>query len=422
MKLLEALSPIALPTAPPDISNRFSSDARAAALGQALFFDMSFAGPLLDADNDGEMGTLGKAGATGRVACSGCHVPDSGFLDTRSPGEQISLGSGWGARKAPSLLDVAQDKLLMWDGRRDAMYNQVFGPIESPLEMNTSRLFVAEQLARNYRTQYEAIFGPMPAFDDPQTFPQLSAAGSGCTPKYPGSPVAPCDGSFHGMPGDGAEYDHLDETSQQAVTLAVVNMGKAIGAYERRLTCGASRFDQWMHGSAAALDASERRGAALFVGKSGCVTCHSGPFFSDQKFHNVGLGPKPVGVVFADLSDRGAAVGIATAISDPLNTHGAYSDGDDGRLPTTVSPQLQGSFKTPMLRCVSLRPSFMHTAQIRTLAQTVDFFNQGGDGPGLYGTNELHPLGLSASEQEDLVAFLEALSGPGPDPGLQGSP
>jgi cytochrome c peroxidase len=75
-----------------------------------------------------------------------------------------------------------------------------------------------------------------------------------------------------------------------------------------------------------------------------------------------------------------------------------------------------------MLRCVSLRPSFMHTAQIRTLAQTVAFFNRGGDGPGIYGKNELRPLGLSAQEQQDLVNFLQALTGPGPDASLQRAP
>jgi cytochrome c peroxidase len=420
--LLEALSPAVLPPPPPDVSNRFADDARAAALGQELFFDPSLSGPLLDLDNDGKTGTLGKAGDTGRVACAGCHVPGSGFLDSRSPGKQISLAAGWGLRKAPSLLDLGHEKLVMWDGRHDTLYNQVFGPIESPLEMNSSRLFIAEQLAHNYRAAYEAVFGAMPAFDDPQIFPPLSPKLTGCQPKYPGSPKSPCDGTFHGMPGDGAEFDSLSGANQRAVTLAVVNMGKAIAAYERKLTCGPSRFDQWMHGEQGALDASEQRGAELFVGKAACVGCHSGPYLSDQKFHNVGLEPKPVGVVFADLSDTGASGGIAAAIADPLDIRGAYSDGDDGRLPKTVTPELNGAFKTPMLRCVGLRPSFMHTAQIRTLAQTVAFFDRGGDGPGIYGKNELRPLGLSAEEQQDLVNFLGALTGPGPNPSLEHAP
>jgi cytochrome c peroxidase len=419
--VLETLSPRVLPSAPRDVSNQFADDPRAAALGQRLFFDPLFSGRLLDKDNDGSSSALGKAGETGRVACAGCHLPNDGFLDARSFGKQISLAAGWGLRKAPSLLDVGQDKLVTWDGRRDALYNQVFGPIESPVEMNSSRLYVAIELAKRYRPDYEAIFGPMPAFDDGQAFPQLAATATGCQPKY-GMPQATCDGTAHGSPGDNAEFDSLSPADQVSVNRAVVNMGKAIAAYERLLTCGPSAFDRWMQGEKAALTDSQQRGAELFVGKGGCVKCHSGPFMSDQKFHNVGLGPKPVGVVFADLGDKGAYAGIGTALQDPLNVHGEYSDGDDGRLDLQLTADLQAAFKTPMLRCVAKRPSFMHTAQIRTLAQVVSFFNKGGDGPGNYGTNELKPLGLSATEQQDLVDFLQSLDGDGPAESLRNPP
>ena len=378
MAQLATLAPASLPAPPADVTNRFADNAAAAKLGQKLFFDPSFAGRLIDSDNDGSPATLGKAGDTGRVACAGCHLADSGFLDSRSFGHQISLAAGWGLRKAPSLLDVGQDKIVTWDGRRDALFNQVFSPIESPVEMNSSRLYVAQQLARTYRADYEPIFGAMPPFDDATKFPQLAANVTGCQPKN-GQPQATCDGTSHGTPGDKGEFDALAAADQDAVTLAVVNMGKAIAAYERKLTCGTSRFDAFVHGDDAALSSSEKRGAVLFAGKGACISCHSGPYFSDQKFHDVGLGPKPVGVVFADLSDHGALTGIATAIADPLNTRGKFSDGDDGRLPTAVTPAMDAAFKTPMLRCVDRRPSFMHTAQIRSLAQVVDFFNRGGD-------------------------------------------
>ncbi len=418
---LATLSPATLPTPPADVSNKFAEQSAAAHLGQELFFDTSFAGPLVDPDNDGSPSTLGKVGQTGRVACAGCHLPASGYVDTRSLGKAISLGAGWGVRKAPSLLDVAQDPLLTWDGRRDAFYNQVFAPLESPVEINSSRLYVAETLARSFRAEYEAIFGPMPAFDDPTQFPPLSAQLTGCQPKN-GVPEPTCTGTFHGMPGDGAEFDGLSAQSQEDVNRAVVNFGKALGAYERLLACGPSRFDQWMHGDDGALSDSEQRGAALFVGKANCVSCHSGPYLSDQKFHNVGVAPEKVGFSPPDTGDKGAIAGIAAAIADPLNTRGIYSDGDDGRLPKAVSPDMAGSFETPKLRCVSQRPSFMHTAQLHTLIQVVQFFNQAGDGPGLLGTNELTPLGLSTDEEQDLVAFLAALDGPGPDASLLKSP
>ena len=418
---LAALSPAQLPAPPPDVSNRFADNPEAALFGQKLFFETAFSGKLLEGDDDGSPGTLGTQGSTGKVACAGCHVPSAGFLDDRSPGEQISLAAGWGRRRAPSLLDVGQAKLLMWDGRHDALYNQPFGPLESPVEMNSSRLFAAEQLYALYRTDYEAIFGPMPPLDDTTRFPALSADLTGCQPST-ADPTPTCNGTEHGMPGDGAEFDGMAAADQTAVTQVVVNMGKALGAYERLLACGSSRFDRWMSGDATAMSASAQRGAQLFVGRGDCVRCHSGPYLSDQSFHDVGLQPATVAVVFIDADDPGAISGLALDLSDPLNVAGTFSDGDDGRLPASVVPADNGAFRTPILRCSSERPSFMHTGQLATLEQVVTFFAQGGAPFGFLGTNELTPLGLSAQDEADLVAFLGALEGPGASANLLTAP
>lgn len=418
---LRTLSPDTLPSPGPDLSNRFADDPSAAAFGQRLFFDARFSGRLLDGDNDGSADALGKVGDTGKVACAGCHVPSAGFVDNRSLGGQISLAAGWGRRKAPSLLDIGQASLLTWDGRRDALYNQPFAPIESPVEMNSSRLFAAEQIYANHRSEYEAIFGPMPPLDDAQRFPQLTAAQTGCHPSTVDTEPT-CTGVEDGIPGDAAEFDGLSAADQDLVTGVVVNAGKALGAYERLLSCGAGRFDQWMHGQTDALSASEQRGAQIFVGRGQCVTCHSGPYLSDHEFHNVGLQPGTVAVVFIDSNDNGASDGLAAAIADPLNVRGHFSDGDDGRLPTTVGAKLLGAFQTPMLRCGAKRPSFMHTGQLATLSAVVSFFARGGDSFGFPGKSEIAPLDLTAQAQADLVAFLGTLEGPGPATNLLTSP
>jgi cytochrome c peroxidase len=301
----------------------------------------------------------------------------------------------------------------MWDGRHDALYNQVFGPLESVVEMNSSRLFMAEQLYRLYKGDYQAIFGAMPSLDDANQFPQLAAALTGCQPKNASDPQPMCDGPFHGRPGDGAEFDGLPSALQDAVTTVVVNAGKAIGAFERQLTCGATPFDAWVRGDASAISAAAQRGAGLFVGKANCVRCHAGPYLSDQQFHNTGLVAETVQQAFIDADDRGAASGIVAALADPLSSLGPFSDGNDGRLPSMVTAAMEGAFRTPTLRCVSLRPTFMHTGQLQTLDRVVAFFNQGG---GHYlGANELRALGLTTNEEQDLVAFLNALQGPGSD-------
>jgi cytochrome c peroxidase len=410
-----------LPAPPPDATNRFADDPAAAAFGQKLFYDASFSGPLLDTDNDGSAATLGTAGETGRVACAGCHIPESGFSDTRSFQLQISLGTGWGRRRAPSLLDVGQAKLVMWDGKRDTLYDQIFGPLESVVEMNSSRLYAAEQIYRKYRPDYEALFGPMPPLDDATQFPALSATLTGCQPMYPTAPLPTCDGTSHGMPGDHAEFDGLSTMNQQAVTRVVVNAGKAIGAFERLLTCGTTPFDLWMHGGPP-LSPAAQRGAAVFVGDGACVSCHSGPFMSDQQFHNVGLEPEIVQQNFTDFNDQGAATGVAYALANPINSRSAFSDGDDGRLPPGVAPSMNGAFRTPTMRCVALRPTFMHTGQIQTLTQVVAFFNAGGAVSGYEGASEIHALGLTEEQQGELVAFLQALTGPGAPAGLRKAP
>jgi cytochrome c peroxidase len=404
---------------PADLSNRYADDPAARAFGQRLFFDARLSGPLLEGDNDGSPGTLGHRGEPGRVSCAGCHLPAGGFVDTRSRGGQISLAAQWTARRTPTLLESAFAPLFNWDGRRDSMWRQALGVMESEREFNSGRLFVARQIHRLHQPEYEAIFGPLPPLDDAARFPALADTEVGCVERQIAMGTAY---DCRGKPGDGADYDRMGAAEQELVTRVAVNAAKALAAYVRLLRCGAGRFDAWLDGDQLALTRSEQRGAALFVGKGRCVSCHLGPNLTDQKFHNVGLTPQPVAVAFVDRDDRGAGEGVAAALADPLNVRGKFSDGDDGRLPP-VTPALEGAFRTPGLRCLGGHPSFMHTAHLPTLEQVVRFFDRGGDPPGGYpGTNELVPLGLDARERADLAAFLAALEGPGPAPALLAAP
>lgn len=397
---------------PPDATNTFADSPAAAAFGQRLFFDPRFSGRLLDGDNDGSPATLGEKGETGKVSCAGCHVPEDGFSDTRSPGQQISLAAGWILRRTPSLLDSGHRRLLHWDGRRDTSYNQALGVVEATLEYNSSRYFFAQQLFALHRAEYEALFGPMPPLDDPSVFPPLAAEETGCS-ALDGEPS-----DCQGRPGDMGYFDSLSPEDKDAVTRVAVNAGKAIGAYVRRLSCGPGRLDAWLAGDETALTPAEKRGALTFVGKGKCVSCHSGPLLTDHAFHNVGLLAGTVAVVFIDKDDPGARKGLLAALADPLSSKGPYSDGDDGRLPEVVTDEMLGAFATPGLRCVAGRPAFMHTGQMKDLAEVVDFFDRGGHPAGFLGESELGELGLGDAEKADLVAFLRTLDGPGPAPDL----
>jgi cytochrome c peroxidase len=407
-------------TPPDDPSNRVASDAAAQRFGQRLFYDGALSGPLIEGDNDGTGGTLGRSGDVGRVSCASCHIPETAFVDTRSPHQQISLAAQWTRRRTPTLLDTARLSLYDWDGRRDSIWGQALGVMENDREFNSARLFVAEQIFALYRADYEAIFGPMPPLDDSKRFPALSADQAGCREVLSRTgPTYPC----RGKPGDGADYDGMAPDDQRAVTRVMVDAAKAIAAYVARLHCGPGRFDAWLDGDDAALSESEQRGAALFAGRGKCTTCHSGPNLTDGTFHNVGLSPATVAVAFVDSGDKGAADGIAAALADPLNTAGNFSDGNRKVLPAEVAPELLGAFRTPTLRCLSKQPSFMHTGQLRSLEEAVAFHDRGGDRPGGYpGKSELTPLGLSEDDKADLVTFLESLEGPGPAEELRRPP
>jgi len=395
---------------PPDPSNAFADVPAARAFGQRLFFDPALSGRLLSKDNDGSVPTLGQRGEAGRVSCASCHVPATGFFDTRSHHRQISLAAQWTRRRTPTLFEVAFQPLLNWDGRHDTIWAQAIAVMESAVEYNSGRLFVAQQIFRLHRAGYEAVFGALPPLDDASRFPQLAALEVGCEE----GEGAPC----RGKPGS-ADYDGMSAEAQTDATRVTVNAAKAIAAYVRLLRCGPAAFDAWLDGDADALSASAQRGAVLFVGRADCARCHSGPRLSDGAFHNVGLRPAAVAVAFTDLGDRGAAEGLPLALADPLASAGPFSDGDRKTLPPAVTAAHEGAFRTPTLRCAAQAPSFMHTGQLRTLEQVVAFFDQGGHpAPGYPGVSEIAALGLDEQERIDLVAFLRALTGPGPSPEL----
>jgi cytochrome c peroxidase len=127
---------------PPDPSNRFADDPRAAALGHALFFDT-------------------RLSANGSVSCASCHQPRKGFQDGRPRGQ----GLGTTPRRTMALVGAAWQTWLFWDGRKDSLWSQALGPIANPREQGLDRRAVARVVAEHYRGRYEAVFGPVRGVD-----------------------------------------------------------------------------------------------------------------------------------------------------------------------------------------------------------------------------------------------------------------
>jgi cytochrome c peroxidase len=393
---LDTLRELALTPLPSDPSNKFADDSRAAVIGKQFFFDTRFSGSLGPLNDGVSNGSLGYAGETGKVACYLCHDPAQGGTDHRSQPAMTSFAAAYTGRNAPSVLnaaysDVSRGGWQFWDGRKDSLWSQALGPVESPIEHNGSRLLFAHVIFDFYRGPYEALFGPMPDLTDTVRFPPT------------------------GKPGD-PSFDGMTMADQDAINRIFSNFGKAIAAYERRLVSTSfepSGFDQAIAEPERAHDvmtASAIRGAKLFVGKAACNECHRGPTLTDFKFHNIGCPQEGQNV---PARDAGRFDGVELVKTDVFNRAGTYSDAvDSSHLMTLQQAEVEvGAFKTPTLRNISRTAPYMHNGVYGDLWDVVDHYNFGGATGSFAGTKEvtIAPLLLNDREMGDLVEFLRSL-------------
>lgn len=171
----------------------------------------------------------------------------------------------------------------------------------------------------------------------------------------------------------------------------------ALAAYVRSLTRLNSRFDRFMRGEAVALSPAEQHGFNLFTGKAKCATCHFIPLFN--------------GSVPPFYMETEAEILGVPAHPDTTN---ATLDPDEGKFRLRQAVTERFAFKTPTLRNIALTAPYMHNGVYATLEQVVDFYNRGGGrGIGVKSNRQTlpeTPLGLSAEERGNLVAFLQALT------------
>jgi cytochrome c peroxidase len=257
----------------------------------------------------------------GGRSCASCHRSELAFTDGRRRAQAVS-----GAplrRNTPSLWNLAWSKHYFWDGRAPSLEAQVRMPIEAPDEMGGDWPTILARLVRD----------------------------------------AELAGRFRAAFGDRAPI------SQDLVA-------KALAAYVRSLVSPATRFDAWIEGDSGALSEAEVRGFRLFTGKAGCMLCHAGWRFTDDRFHDIGLPGTDPG--------RGAVAG--------------------------GTPGLR-AFKTPSLREAAHTAPYMHDGSLPTLAAVVTHYSGGFVGRPALAPTMNRTLRLSRQERADLVAFLRTLSG-----------
>src|SRR5262249_2913210 len=91
-------------------------------------------------------------------------------------------------------------------------------------------------------------------------------------------------------PGYRREFGEVFPSVRAGAAIDYEMFARAIAEFEFSLTFADAPLDRYARGQADALGETEKRGALLFFGKAGCVTCHSvagasNEMFSDFKEH-----------------------------------------------------------------------------------------------------------------------------------------
>jgi len=314
-----------------------------------------------------------RLSADGTRACASCHDPAKAFADGRARSAGHHTKSGLVDRNAIALANLRLNRWFGWAGAADSLWAQSLRPILDAQELGATAELVQQRLAGDaaIAAAYLRLFG------------SSLAAG----------PAEP----------------------------ALVNVAKALAAFQETLRSGRTPFDAFRDALAtgdragiARYPASARRGLKIFAGKGRCSACHFGPNFTNGEFDDVGV-PH-----FAEPGrvDQGRYGGIAALRSSPFNLLGAYSDdaAKASAVPTRhVEAQHRnwGEFRVPSLRNVARTAPYMHNGSLPTLEAVVRHYSEvdverlhADDGARLVG-----PLRLEPAEIADLVSFLETLSG-----------
>lgn len=293
------------------------------------------------------------------VSCDQCHAPAKGFTDQLPT--SMGIHHAFGQRNAPTVLNSLFNTLQFWDGRAPTLEKQIEGPILNPVEMgnkNFDDVVARVKAISEYQQSFQAVFNG-------------------------------------------------------AITMD--NIEKAIAAYERTQVDFNTPFDHFMAGDQNAINASAKRGWSLFNGKGRCMTCHgwnpTQPLFTDNRFHNIGVSAHKSDFVplarkaLVLISQGGGGLQQLDQLAIQTDMSGL------GRFLVTKQPHDIGGFRTMGLRDLLVTQPYFHDGSQPTLWDVLDHYNKGGvQNPYLDGG--LLPLGLSESEEDDLVAFLATLTSP----------
>jgi cytochrome c peroxidase len=289
------------------------------------------------------------------LGCSTCHEPKQGWAFSNDISRGYPGAIHW--RNSQTVVNSAYYNKLFWAGSAKSLEAQAPSAAKGAVSGNGEADMMEARLAfiPEYRERFGDVFG--------DTWPKLS------------------------------------------------NAWKAIAAFERTLVQTDTPFDQFMRGKQDALSDAQKRGLELFKGKGNCIECHNGPLLTDQKFYNLGV-PRAE----RWLEDGLAQISFRYELFAKGVTEDLYRSlkDDPGLYFRTKMKEDMGKFRTPSLRYTLYTAPYMHNGAFFDLTEVVQFYNEGG-GKNDFAANKtalIKPLNLSDAEIDDLVAFLDSLSGP----------
>ena len=302
----------------------------------------------------------------GYVACVACHQPDRSFTDNLPRARGLAPVE----RNAAALQNLRLHRWYGWGGASDSLWMASLRPILDPREVGGSAQKVAFVIATGdgVACRYKAAFGEEPSTRDAEK--------------------------------------------------VLVNVAKALAAYQETLVTGRTRFDDYRDALArgeappASYPADAQRGLKIFFGRGNCFTCHKGPNFTDDAFRGTAVSR----FVGEAIPDTGRLEGLKLARASPFNLLGRYNDdltkaSAAALRDTKADAQQRVRWRTPSLRNVAVTAPYLHNG---TAASLYDVVRRYAKSPGqrIYIDDERRArrVDLSTRDVDDLVAFLETLT------------
>jgi cytochrome c peroxidase len=378
------------------------------------------------------------------LACAGCHGPEVGFTGPESDTNEFgavyegSFLGRFGNRKPPSAAYATQSPILhyeiekkeavfvggnFWDGRAtgeklgNPAADQAQGPFLNPVEQalpDSACVVYRVCMATSYPVGFEAVWGD-----------------SACAIVWPGDVEAQCttEGGSVGLSNDDRGNSDM-AYDQIALSIAAYEASPEVNSFT-------SKYDYSLRGMAK-LSKEERKGLSLYKGKAKCTRCHvlhpsepHQPLLTDFTYDNLGVPRNPDNPWYLSPLNPDGYDWVDKGLGGFLKSAGYDEDVWEANL---------GKQKVPTLRNVDKRPdpgfvkAFTHNGYFKELWQVVHFYNTRDVKPVCadrfapvedalaedcwpepevaenVNEDELGDLGLSAEEEDAIVAFLKTLS------------